>query len=151
MNVKTIALIGFGEVGWQTQDDGTYVVSQPSGAMNWYPVNNHPLDKATYTFRITVAPEYQVAANGLLTDITADGQDTAGVGIAITDSTDVTLTDISTTGNGSTIATNDPTDGMKFSRNAKSPNTRARSIRSTASDTPTPIPVPAETTILVTM
>ena len=63
--------IGFGEVGWQVQDDGTYVVSQPSGAMNWYPVNNHPLDKATYTFRITVAPEYQVAANGVLTDITA--------------------------------------------------------------------------------
>ena len=63
--------IGFGEVGWQTQDDGTYVVSQPSGAMNWYPVNNHPQDKATYTFRITVAPEYQVAANGLLTDIIA--------------------------------------------------------------------------------
>lgn len=63
--------IGFGELGWQTQTDGTYVVSQPSGAMNWYPVNNHPLDKATYTFRVTVAPEYQVAANGVLSDIVA--------------------------------------------------------------------------------
>lgn len=61
--------IGFGDVGWQVQNDGTYVVSQPSGAMNWYPVNNHPLDKATYTFRITVAPEYQVAANGVLVDV----------------------------------------------------------------------------------
>lgn len=61
--------IGFGEVGWQTQTDGSYVVSQPSGAMNWYPVNNHPLDKATYTFHITVAPEFQVAANGVLVDV----------------------------------------------------------------------------------
>jgi aminopeptidase N len=26
-----------------------FVVSEPGGAMTWYPVNNHPTDKATYT------------------------------------------------------------------------------------------------------
>ena len=53
------------KVGWYS-DTGVYVFSEPSGAMGWYPVNNHPLDKATYTFRITVPKQYQVAANGLL-------------------------------------------------------------------------------------
>ena len=55
-------------LGWQKQITGTFVVSEPSGAMNWYPVNNHPRDKASYTFRITVPGPYQVAANGVLVD-----------------------------------------------------------------------------------
>lgn len=53
-------------LGWQSQDGGSFVVSEPSGAMNWYPVNNHPSDKATYTIRITVPDGYEVAANGIL-------------------------------------------------------------------------------------
>ena len=36
------------------------------GASGWYPVNEHPLDKATYTLRVTVPQPYVVAANGLL-------------------------------------------------------------------------------------
>ena len=56
----------YSEVGWLRQNNGIYVASEPSGAMGWYPSNNHPLDKATYTFQITTAPEYTVAANGLL-------------------------------------------------------------------------------------
>jgi aminopeptidase N len=54
------------DVGWIRLDSGVYVVSEPSGAMTWYPVNNHPTDKATYTFRITVEEPWVVAANGLL-------------------------------------------------------------------------------------
>lgn len=57
---------GFGTVGWKAQDNGVFVVSQPSGAMNWYPVNNHPSDKATYAFSISVPKGYQAAANGTL-------------------------------------------------------------------------------------
>ncbi len=53
-------------LGWQTQPEGLFAVSEPSGSMNWYPVNNHPQDKATYTYRITVPEPYSVAANGLL-------------------------------------------------------------------------------------
>jgi len=52
--------------GWIKGRSGIFVISEPSGSMNWYPVNNSPQDKATYIFRITVAKPYVVAANGLL-------------------------------------------------------------------------------------
>lgn len=59
-------------VGWRRfadkRSDGVFVISEPAGAMTWYPVNNHPRDKATYTFTITVAKPYVVAANGQLID-----------------------------------------------------------------------------------
>ena len=51
-------------IGWLAYEKGSYVMSEPSGAMSWYPVNNHPTDKATYTFRIRVPKPYVVAANG---------------------------------------------------------------------------------------
>jgi aminopeptidase N len=61
-------------LGWQPQTGGSFVVSEPSGAMNWYPANNHPGDKATYTLRITVPQPYEVAANGVLSEtVQADG------------------------------------------------------------------------------
>ena len=51
--------------GWVTTRDGAMVVSEPEGSMTWYPVSDHPTDKATYRFEITV-PEGKVAvANGL--------------------------------------------------------------------------------------
>ena len=53
--------------GWHhTEDNEVYVSSETSGSANWYPVNDHPLDKASYSFRITVPKPYVVAANGLL-------------------------------------------------------------------------------------
>ncbi|MBV7332576.1 META domain-containing protein [Chloroflexi bacterium TSY] len=60
--------VPFFRVGWQKQPGGIFAVSEPSGSMNWYPVNNHPQDKATYTFRITVPQPFVVAANGVLTE-----------------------------------------------------------------------------------
>ena len=51
--------------GWVTTRDGAMVANEPDGAMTWYPVSDHPTDKATYCFDITV-PEGKVAvANGL--------------------------------------------------------------------------------------
>lgn len=51
--------------GWVTTRDGALVASEPDGSMTWYPVSDHPTDKATYSFAITV-PEGKVAvANGL--------------------------------------------------------------------------------------
>lgn len=62
--------VPFNGVGWLHYDDvGSYVLSEPSGAMGWFPNNNHPTDKATYSFEITVPEEYVVAANGLLAQI----------------------------------------------------------------------------------
>jgi len=54
------------EMGWSTFDGGVYVASEPVGSATWYPVNEHPLDKATYTLRVTVPEPYVVASNGLL-------------------------------------------------------------------------------------
>ncbi|HRW46356.1 MAG TPA: M1 family metallopeptidase, partial [Caldilinea sp.] len=48
------------------------VVSEPGGAMTWYPSNNHPLDKASYTMRVTVDAPNVVAANGVLVETIAD-------------------------------------------------------------------------------
>jgi aminopeptidase N len=60
-------------LGWNAYKDGVYVVSEPSGAATWYPANDHPLDKALYSFKITVAKPLVVAANGLLTGTTDNG------------------------------------------------------------------------------
>lgn len=54
--------------GWVTFDGGSYVVSEPDGAAYFYPVNDHPLDKATYSFRVTVPKPFEVAANGVLAE-----------------------------------------------------------------------------------
>jgi aminopeptidase N len=59
-------------VGWYGRA-GIFIVSEPSGSMGWYPVNNHPLDKATYTFCITAPKQYVVAANGLLKSEVVNG------------------------------------------------------------------------------
>lgn len=59
--------------GWNRYQGGVYVASEPNGAAYWYPVNDHPLDKATYTLTITVPKPYVVAANGLLKDMVEAG------------------------------------------------------------------------------
>ena len=40
--------------GFIHTDDGALVAGEPHVAATWFPVNDHPLDKATYTFRVTV-------------------------------------------------------------------------------------------------
>jgi aminopeptidase N len=65
--------------GWTNYGDGVFVASEPAGAANWFPSNDHPLDKALFTFRITVDAPYTVTANGLLVDTIADGDATTFV------------------------------------------------------------------------
>ena len=43
------------------------VAGQPHAASAWFPVNDHPTDKAAYTFRISAPRSLQVVANGSLT------------------------------------------------------------------------------------
>ena len=69
--VQTRALGGV-EVGWQVRDDGSYVLSEPEGARTWYPVNDHPTDKATYDITVTVPEGVTAVANGELVDERAD-------------------------------------------------------------------------------
>jgi len=50
--------------GWSKHAAGIAALSEPISAKNWYPSNNHPRDKASYTFHITVPKAYNVVANG---------------------------------------------------------------------------------------
>ncbi|MBD8869480.1 M1 family metallopeptidase [Nocardioides sp. MJB4] len=50
--------------GWVTTRDGAIVVSEPDGSATWFPVNDHPRDKATYSFDITVPDGLVAVANG---------------------------------------------------------------------------------------
>jgi aminopeptidase N len=68
--------VPFLPIGWLRNDSIIATVSEPSGSMVWYPSNNHPLDKATYTLRITVPEPYVVAANGFLMETTDNGDTT---------------------------------------------------------------------------
>jgi len=70
------AAVPFG-IGWQTVDGQNYVVAEPDAAHSWFPSNDHPLDKATFTFRLTLPDGVLGAANGVLVDrITDLGQTT---------------------------------------------------------------------------
>ena len=55
-----------GSDGFIPTDDGALVVGQPHVASSWYPVNDHPSDKASYDFRITVPAGLQAVSNGVL-------------------------------------------------------------------------------------
>jgi aminopeptidase N len=61
-----------GSAGWVFYAGGSFVTSEPRGASLWYPVNDHPKDKATYSFSITVPEPYVVATSGELTGVTND-------------------------------------------------------------------------------
>jgi aminopeptidase N len=52
--------------GWVSMPDGAFVANEPEGASTWYPVNDHPTDKASYDFRITVPAAKTAVANGEL-------------------------------------------------------------------------------------
>jgi aminopeptidase N len=62
--------------GWVTFEGGSYVLGEPDGPASYYPVNDHPLDKASYTFRVTVPDPFEVAANGILAETTNHGETT---------------------------------------------------------------------------
>jgi len=50
--------------GWIRTPDGAVSLSQPQGSATWFPLNDHPTDKATYSYRITVPEGLSVLANG---------------------------------------------------------------------------------------
>lgn len=62
--------------GWNYYGTGVMVAGEPFSASNWYPVNEHPLDKSTYTFLITVDDDFNVGANGTHEDTIDNGDGT---------------------------------------------------------------------------
>ena len=52
-------------VGWVATGDGSFVISEPDGASTWFPVNDVPSDKATYTFHLAVPAGATAVANAV--------------------------------------------------------------------------------------
>ncbi|TDT16278.1 peptidase M1-like protein [Ilumatobacter fluminis] len=59
--------------------DGLWSVNEPDGVSTWMPANDHPTDKATWSFRLTVPAGDEAVANGALVDIVADDDTTTWV------------------------------------------------------------------------
>lgn len=54
-----------GESNWLSNDTEVVAMNEPHMSPWWFPANDHPLDKASYRFDLTVAKGLQVVANGL--------------------------------------------------------------------------------------
>ncbi|MCM0675669.1 M1 family peptidase [Micromonospora phytophila] len=52
--------------GFLHTDDGAIALGQPESASTWFPVNDHPSDKASYDFEITVPDGLTAVSNGVL-------------------------------------------------------------------------------------
>jgi aminopeptidase N len=55
-----------GETGWFPTPGGSYVLNEPEGAHSWMPCDDHPSDKATFRFELTVPSGLTAVANGAL-------------------------------------------------------------------------------------
>jgi aminopeptidase N len=54
-------------LGWSLDDDGNvFTFQEPYGAYTWYPVNDHPSDKAMFDAEITVPDGQTAVFNGVL-------------------------------------------------------------------------------------
>ncbi|MEV4289166.1 M1 family metallopeptidase [Nonomuraea bangladeshensis] len=56
-----------GTYGFIPTRDGAFVTAEPDGAKTWFPANDHPSDKASFDFAITVPAGLTALANGELT------------------------------------------------------------------------------------
>jgi aminopeptidase N len=58
------------EIGWLAGPGGEqFVVAEPDAAHSWFPANDHPIDKATFSFSVTVPAGFMGAANGELNEV----------------------------------------------------------------------------------
>ncbi|MEV0399775.1 M1 family metallopeptidase [Actinoallomurus sp. NPDC050550] len=65
-----------GRYGWLPTSDGVFTGDEPSGAHTWFPSNDHPADKATFGFRVTVPRGLTAIANGRPTGTRTTGDST---------------------------------------------------------------------------
>jgi aminopeptidase N len=57
--------MALGVGGWLRTTDGAFALGQPESASTWYPVNDHPADKATFKLAITVPDGLEALSNGV--------------------------------------------------------------------------------------
>ena len=68
--------VTLGLSGFFATADGNVLAGQPHGAASWFPVNDHPLDKATYEIAVTVPKGLEAVANGYLASKKVHGSTT---------------------------------------------------------------------------
>lgn len=51
--------------GWMPTADGIVALGEPQGTPSWFPANDHPTDKATFTLKVTVPNDLVAVSNGL--------------------------------------------------------------------------------------
>jgi aminopeptidase N len=51
--------------GWIPTHDGAIALSEPQGSPSWFPVNDYPTDKATFSLSMTVPSSLTVLGNGV--------------------------------------------------------------------------------------
>lgn len=75
---RPVSDAALGDVGWITHPGGSYVIGQPQGAATWFPANDHPSDKASFAFEVTVPAGVEAVATGTLVERVdaADGSTT---------------------------------------------------------------------------
>ncbi|HEU4347384.1 MAG TPA: M1 family aminopeptidase [Actinoplanes sp.] len=54
-----------GTGGWLRTADGAVALGQPESASTWFPVNDHPIDKATFRLAMTVPDGLEALSNGV--------------------------------------------------------------------------------------
>jgi aminopeptidase N len=59
--------------GFLRNPRGAVAAGEPESATAWYPANDHPSDKATFDFAVTVPDGWDVVCNGLPGPVTHDG------------------------------------------------------------------------------
>ncbi|HZM81349.1 MAG TPA: M1 family metallopeptidase [Candidatus Limnocylindrales bacterium] len=64
---------GLGATGFLSTRDGAFAIGEPQSATTWFPVNDHPRDKALYTIALTVPQNLAALSNGVLEGKTPDG------------------------------------------------------------------------------
>jgi aminopeptidase N len=62
---QPLANKSLGQGGWLRTKDGAFALGQPESASTWYPVNDHPADKATFALAMTVPNGLEVLSNGV--------------------------------------------------------------------------------------
>lgn len=63
---KKIVDPDLGDGGAFTTDDGVVILGEPDVAAAWFPSNDHPLDKASYTIKVTAPKGLEAISNGTL-------------------------------------------------------------------------------------
>ncbi|WP_041831897.1 M1 family metallopeptidase [Actinoplanes sp. N902-109] len=51
--------------GWLRTKDGAFALGEPESASTWFPVNDHPSDKATFAVAMTVPDGVEAISNGV--------------------------------------------------------------------------------------